>query len=99
MKNKKLIGLLVIGFILIMFQDVFSQSQNEDWKKGHLTEIGKDFIKVDGKRYNVSPKVIITGKQGDDLGSELKKLIDADEVTFKMLNDIIIEIRVLRLTS
>lgn len=109
MNRKKIIGLLLFSvFFLVIISPAFSQEELDDssWEKGRLTAVGKDFIKVDGVSYHVSPDVVITGLHGNSLGSDLKKLREADEIMFRLLKETedediedIIEIRILRLTS
>lgn len=102
MNRKKIFGLIILCvFFMAIVLPVFSEEKpdGKDWEKGRITATGKDFIKVDGKRYHVSSDVVITGEHGDDLGSDLKNLRGADEIMFRLSNDNIIEIRILRLTS
>ena len=103
MRKKEIFGLLLFCLLFLMAVSPASseeKSDYKDWKKGHLTAIGKGFIKVDGVRYDVSPDVVITGKHGNDLGSDLKNLRGADEIMFRiLLNENIVEIRVIELTS
>jgi len=109
MNRKRTLGLITFCvFLLAVSLPVFAQEEPdyENWEKGRITAIGKDFIKIDGEHYDVSPDVKITGEHGDNLGSDLKKLRGADEIMFRLSNDprlsnnsIIIEIRILRLTS
>lgn len=102
MNRKKILGLIIFCiFFMAIILPVFAQEKpdDKDWEKGRITAVGKDFIKIDKKRYNVSQDVKITGEHGDDLGSDLKNLRGADEIMFRLSNDNIIEIRILRLTS
>ncbi len=102
MDKRKILGLIILcTFLMATVLPVFSEEKpdGKDWEKGRITAIGKDFIKVDGVRYNVSPDVIITGINDESLGSDIQYLRTVDEIEFKLKKDIIIEIRVMRLTS
>src|SRR4030066_486900 len=102
MDRKKILGLIIFCvFFMAIILPVFAQEKpdDKDWEKGRITAIGKDFIKIDGVRHNVSPDVIITGINDESLGSDMQYLRTVDEIEFKLKKDIIIEIRVMRLTS
>lgn len=102
MNRKKILGLIMFCvFLMTTVLPVFAQEKpdDKDWEKGRITAIGKDFIKIDGKHYSVSPDVIITGINDESLGSDMQYLRTVDEIEFKLKKDIIIEIRVMRLTS
>ena len=102
MDKRKILGLIIFCiFFMAVVLPVFSEEKpdDKDWEKGRITAIGKDFIKIDGVRYSVSPDVIITGINDESLGSDMQYLRTVDEIEFKLKKDIIIEIRVMRLTS
>ena len=102
MDKRKILGLIILcTFLMATVLPVFSEEKpdDKDWEKGRITAIGKDFIKVDGVRYNVSPDVVITGINDESLVSDMQYLRTVDEIEFKLKKDIIIEIRVMRLTS
>ena len=102
MDKRKILGLIILcTFLMATVLPVFSEEKpdGKDWEKGRITAIGKDFIKVDGVRYNVSPDVVITGINDESLVSDMQYLRTVDEIEFKLKKDIIIEIRVMRLTS
>ena len=102
MDRKKIFGLIIFCiFLTATVLPIFAQEKpdDKDWEKGRITAIGKDFIKVDGVRYNVSPDVVITGINDESLVSDMQYLRTVDEIEFKLKKDIIIEIRVMRLTS
>lgn len=102
MNKKRTIGFLFcIIFFLALISPAFSQEKlDSGWKKGRVTAIGKDFIRVDGVRYPVSPNVVIKGVYGDLLGPNLKKLRDVDLIMFRTaIKGDIVEIRIVRLTS
>ncbi|MBI5050262.1 MAG: hypothetical protein HZC11_05155 [Nitrospirae bacterium] len=98
MRANVIIAAVFVGIIIFAIAvPVFSLE--DEWKTGRLTSIGDGFIKVNSVRYRVSPNVVITGEKGDDLGSDLKNLHAVDEIMFRVANETIVEIKVLKLTS
>ena len=102
-KNIKIILLLLLALFII--SPVYSQNEPDEkiiWKMGHITESGKDFIKIDGTRYMISPDVKITGIHGDSQTYNPKHFSIVDKIMFRVSEKdakLIIEIRILSLTS
>jgi hypothetical protein len=101
-KRKYILGLIITClFCVITAPSVLSQEKGDEilWEEGHVTATGEDSITIDDKKYDVSPEVAITGINGDSKGYEPNKFRLVDKIQYRLLNETIIEIRIVRLTS
>lgn len=83
--------ILLIG--LIFTGTPFS---DDEWRKGTVTEVRKNTVKVDNRTYLINDSVIIKDVSGDILPSDADYLRGADEVLYKIENGVLKEIRIFR---
>lgn len=92
--NKRYLRVFVILLIGLIITGI-SFAEGE-WRKGTVTDVTKNSVRIDGKTYLINDSVIIKDVSGDILPSDASYLRGVDEVLYKAEMGVLKEIRIFR---
>ena len=95
MKSKKMMIILVVFLSATVFLFTGTAVSSDVWKKGRVTGISDNYLKIDGRGYNVNPLVVITDYDNNLLAPELSALRAVNKIIYKTKDGEITEIRII----
>ncbi|GAB4542947.1 MAG: hypothetical protein Fur0020_12410 [Thermodesulfovibrionia bacterium] len=87
-----LVGLIITGLSL----SLTLATDSDGWKKGTVSHVSKNSVKIDGRTYIISDSVLIKDVSGDTLPSDANYLRGVEEVIYKAEGGVLKEIRIFR---
>ncbi len=96
MKSKKMIIIILIVFLsAAAFLFTGNAVSGDTWKKGRVTGVSDNYIKIDGRGFHVNPLVVITDYNDNLFPPEMSVLRAVNEILYKTKAGEIIEIRII----